>query len=111
MDINDQIKDLGDKLAHTQTMLNIENSVRSSTDATLNGKLDALAKVQAIDHQANLARIDAVATMFAALASDVAAIKLATDTAGLAHDVATMRSVLTQLIEALNAEDDGEDEA
>lgn len=110
MDINDQIKDLGDKLAHTQTMLNIENSVRSSYDAMLGGKLDALAKVQAEDHDTAISKINGLTAMFLGLASDVAAIKLATDTVSLANDVASMRLVLTQLIEALNAEDDGDEQ-
>jgi hypothetical protein len=106
MDINDQIKDLGDKLAHTQATLNDEGSIRANADATLNGKLNALAKVQAEDHDTAISRIDAVATMFAALSSDVAAIKQANDTAGLAREVATIRGVLTKLITALNEEGD-----
>lgn len=123
MDITTQ--DLNDKLETVVQMLNEETAVRGNADATLNGKLDALAKITAEDGadlerlvvsaQASTAvantmvnaRIDATNAIIAGLIADVAAIKQANDIAALALEVGNMRGVLEQLLGALSEENDG----
>ncbi len=104
-----QSPDLSGKLEAVVHMLNQENAVRANADATLTGKLDALAKITATDVANTNARIDATAAIVAGLMADVAAIKQANDIAALAAEVCNMRNVLEQLLTALTEEFEEDD--
>lgn len=117
-----------EKLSAIVQQINTETIARNHADATITGRLNALEKLVAENsakHQENLntgfglaidrtarcqARIDDAVAGVVALNKDVQALKEAQSVAALALEVSNIRSVLTQLLEALAEEEDASDD-
>lgn len=93
------------KLAVNIANTNNEGIIRANADALLTGRLNALEKVTAEDFAELSDKYDL-------LKAEIAALKAQNDAVALAYEVASIKSVLTQLIQALDEEigDDGADD-
>lgn len=99
-----------EKLSAIVQQINTETIARSHADATITGRLNALEKLVAEQGDDLAKKVTRVNVETEGLKRDVKALQDAQSVAALALEVSNIRSVLTQLIQALGEEDASDDD-